>query len=103
MSIATYSEGQTVVSKSAGRVACSVNLRLIQKCAAVGWRQNVSAHQSNGAGLFTRAVTRKPDPPFLVPPVQIYRNIWTPRIIYFNFAEIFGPPGTKISEIFGPS
>ena len=48
------SEGQTVVSKSAGRVACSVNLRLIQKCAAVGWRQNVSAH-SNGAGLFTRA------------------------------------------------
>ena len=50
-----------------------------------------------------RSVTRKPDPPFLVPPVQIYQNIWTPRIIYFNFAEIFGPPGTKISELFGPS
>ena len=35
--------------------------------------------------------------------VQIYRNTWTPQIIYFNFAEIFGPPGTKISEIFGSS
>ena len=35
-----------------------------------------------------RTVTRKPDPPFLVPPVPIYRNIWTPRIIYFNLAEI---------------
>ena len=45
---------ETVVSKLGGRVACSVNLRLIQKCAAVGWRQNVSAH-SNGASFFTRA------------------------------------------------
>ena len=41
--------------------------------------------------------------PFLVPPVQIYRNIWIPWIIYFNFAEIFGPPEQNIiSEIFGP-
>ena len=53
-------------------------------------------------------VTRKPDPPFLVPPAQIYRNIWTPRIIYFNFAEIFGPPEQKflkyldLLEIFYP-
>ena len=47
-------------------------------------------------------VTRNRTPHFWFP-VQIYRNIWTPRIIYFNFAEIFGPPGTKISEIFGPS
>ena len=42
-------------------------------------------------------------PHFWFPPVQMYRNIWTPRIIYFNFTEIFGPPGTKVSEIFGPS
>ena len=47
-------EKQTVVTKSAGGVACSVNLQLSQKCATVGWRQNVSAH-SNGAYLFTRA------------------------------------------------
>ena len=47
-------EKQTVVTKSAGGVACSVNLQLSQKCAIVGWRQNVSAH-SNGVYLFTRA------------------------------------------------
>ena len=47
-------EKQTVVSKSAGGVACSVNLRLSQKCATVGWRKNMSAH-SNEAYLFTRA------------------------------------------------
>ena len=47
-------EKQTVVTKSAGGVACSVNLQLSQKCATVGWRQNMSAH-SNGAYLFTRA------------------------------------------------
>ena len=41
-------------------------------------------------------------PPFLVPPVQICRNIWNPQIVYFNFVEIFGPPGTKFSDIFGP-
>ena len=37
-------EKQTVVAKSAGRVACSVNLQLSQKCATVGWRQSMSAH-----------------------------------------------------------
>ena len=47
-------EKQTVVTKSAGRVACSVNLQLIQKCATVGWHKNVSAH-SNKAYLFTCA------------------------------------------------
>ena len=47
-------------------------------------------------------------PPILVPAVQIYRNIWTPWIIYFNFAEIFGPPEQKflkyldLLEIFYP-
>ena len=46
--------------------------------------------------------------PILVPPVQIYQNIWTPQIIYFNFAEIFGPPEQKflkyldLREIFYP-
>ena len=45
----------------------------------------------------------KSGPPFLVPPVQIYQNNYLDsRIIYFNFVEIFGPPGTKISDIFGP-
>ena len=47
-------EKQTVVTKSAGRVACSVNLQLSQMCVTVGWCQNMSAH-SNGAYLFTRA------------------------------------------------
>ena len=47
-------EKQTVVTKSAGGVACSVNLQLSQKCATVGWRQNMSAH-SNEAYSFTRA------------------------------------------------
>ena len=57
---------------------------------------------------FDLSHSRKPDPPFLVPPVQIYQNIWIPQIIYFNFAEIFGPPGTKflkyldLLEIFYP-
>ena len=44
-------EKQTIVTKSAGRVACSVNLQLSQKCATVGWHQNMSAH-SNGAYVF---------------------------------------------------
>ena len=30
-----------------------------------------------------------------------YIEIFRPSVIYFNFAEIFGPFGTKISEIFG--
>ena len=47
-------------------------------------------------------VTRKPDPPFLVPPGPNISKYLDPRIIYFNFVEIFGPPGTKISEIFEP-
>ena len=47
-------EKQTVVTKSAGGVACSVNLQLSQKCATVGWRKNVSAH-SNGGYLFAHA------------------------------------------------
>ena len=47
-------EKQTVITKSAGRVACSVNLQISQKCATVGWRQNMSAH-SNGAYVFARA------------------------------------------------
>ena len=34
---------------------------------------------------------------FWFPPVQIYRNIWTPWIIYFNFAEIFGPRGVGVT------
>ena len=29
--------------------------------------------------------------PFVVSPVQIYQIISTPRITYFNFAELFGP------------
>ena len=33
----------------------------------------------------------KSEPPYLVSPIQIYQNIWTPQIIYFNFVEIFGP------------
>ena len=37
---------------------------------------------------------KKTGPPFLVPPVQIFGP---PH----NFAEIFEPPGTKTSEIFG--
>ena len=41
-------------------------------------------------------------PHFWFPPVQIYRNIWTPRIIYFNFAEIFGPPEQKFLKYFIP-
>ena len=45
---------QTVVTKLAGGVACSVNLQLSQKRAAIGCCQNVSAH-SNGAGLFALA------------------------------------------------
>ena len=48
-------------------------------------------HQKLSGSWNDRPVTRNLDPPFLIPPVQIYRNIWTPRIIYFNFAEIFGP------------
>ena len=47
-------EKQTVVTKLADGVACSVNLQLSQKCATVVWRQNVSAY-SNGAYLFTSA------------------------------------------------
>ena len=46
-------EKQTVVTKLAGGVACSVNLQLSQKCATVGWRQNVCAH-SDWAYLFAR-------------------------------------------------
>ena len=52
---------------------------------------------------FLGLVTRKMDPPFLVPPGPNISKYLDPRIIYFNFTEIFGPPGTKISEIFGPS
>ena len=37
---------------------------------------------------FLRPVAKKLDPPILIPPVQNYRNIWT--------------PGTKMFEIFGP-
>ena len=44
-------EKATVVNNLAVGVACSVNLLLSQKCATVGWHQNVSAH-SNGAYLF---------------------------------------------------
>ena len=47
-------------------------------------------------------VTQKVDPPFLVSPVQIYRNIWTPRIVYFNFVEIFEPPEQKFLIYLGP-
>ena len=32
------------------------------------------------------------------PNISKYLDPW---IIYFNLAEIFGPPGTKISELFG--
>ena len=35
------------------------------------------------------AVTRKPDPPFLVSPGPNISKYLDPRIIYFNFAEIF--------------
>ena len=48
-----------------------------------------------------RIVMRKVDPPYLVPPDSNISKYLGPRIIYFNFAEIFGSPGTKISE-FGP-
>ena len=47
-------EKQTVITKLADRVACSVNLQISQKCATVGWRKNMSAH-SNGAYVFARA------------------------------------------------
>ena len=52
--------------------------------------------------LLIGAVTRKVDPPFLVPPVEIYRNIWTPQIVYFNFVEIFGPPEQNFLIYLGP-
>ena len=44
------------------------------------------------------ACRAKSGPPFLIPLVQIYQNIWTPWIIYFNFVEIFGPPGAKFYD-----
>ena len=53
--------------------------------------------------VLLRPVTRKQDPPFLVPPGPNISKYLDPPVIYFNFAKIFGPLGTKISEIFGPS
>ena len=48
---------------------------------------------------------KKTGPPILVSPCPNISKYLDLRIIYFNFAEIFGPPGTKNSEIyiFGPS
>ena len=38
-------------------------------------------------------VTKNLDPPKMVPPVLIFRNIWTPRNLYFSASvEIYGPP-----------
>ena len=47
-------------------------------------------------------VTRKLDPLILVLPGPNILKYLDPRIICFNFDEIFGPPGTKFSDIFGP-
>ena len=47
-------------------------------------------------------VTLKVDPSYLVPPGPNISKYLDPRIIYFNFTEMFEPPGTKISELFGP-
>ena len=52
--------------------------------------------------LMQGTVTQKVDPPYLVPPGPNISKYLDPRIIYFKLAEIFGPPGTKISELFGP-
>ena len=38
---------------------------------------------------------KKTGPPFLVPPGPNILKYLDPRIIYFNFAEIFGPPEQK--------
>ena len=47
------------------------------------------------------AVTQKVEPIFssFNPKISKYLD---PRIIYFNSVEVFGPPGTKVSGIFGP-
>ena len=46
-------------------------------------------------------VTQKVDSHFLAPFGSNILKYLDPRIIYFNFVEIFGPPGTEISD-FGP-
>ena len=55
------------------------------------------------AGFSYEVCHKKNGPPIFGPPGPNISKYLDPRIIYFNFAEIFGSPGTKISEIFGPS
>ena len=44
----------------------------------------------------------KSGPPNFSSPGPNISKYLDPRIVYFNFVEIFGPPRTKISDIFGP-
>ena len=62
----------------------------------------VFLHRFPTTCFVTKACHVKTGPPFLVPTGPNISKYLDPQKIYFNSAEIFGPPGTKFSEIFGP-
>ena len=52
---------------------------------------------------YGRGLSQENQTPIFSSPGPNILKYLDPRIIYFNFAETFGPPGTKNSEIFRPS
>ena len=62
----------------------------------------VMGHPTQVIGLQSVSCHVKSGPPIFSSPGPNISKYLDPRIIYFNFVEIFGHPGTKISDIFGP-
>ena len=73
----------------------SISRDVLQACVhpTTDWTEGIKFGPDQTSGPYPVGLSQENRTPhFWFPRSKYnYRNIWSPRIIYFNFAEIFGP------------